>query len=423
MENEILIAILTKVVEEKFSNLPAVSGHRGPRGPSGPPGRDGKDFVFGEHEETIRGWCRELALAFEDLTPEQIESLRGPRGATGRDGRDFDFSEHEDVIKAWAKDFALKFQDLTPEQIESLRGPRGATGQDGKDGQAGKDFVYDENRERIAECIRRSVGEIKDDLRLRFSDLGPDEINSLRGPRGRDGNDGRNGRDFDFDEHSERLQLSLRKIFDGEKESFKLKFTELTEDEREGLKLRFTDLTEHDKAQIRGGRGARGQRGQAGRDGIDGKTGPQGPRGLPGPQGITGLAGRHGLDGTNGLDGRDAPRIIDIHIEQLDDEFYFVFEFSDGNVIRTDRVRLPEPSNYSMAVVRGKGRMNYETQIDEVDDDTTYIGKALPGSDTDQAKWQIQKISVDGTVTSFEWAGGNAGFVNIWDDRASLEYS
>lgn len=62
-------------------------------------------------------------------------------------------------------------------------------------------------------------------------------------------------------------------------------------------------------------------------------------------------------------------------------------------------------------------------RIDEVDAVDTYIGKADPGSVESAAVWQIQRLTVSGTVTSIEWADGNDEFNNVWDDRASLTYS
>lgn len=55
---------------------------------------------------------------------------------------------------------------------------------------------------------------------------------------------------------------------------------------------------------------------------------------------------------------------------------------------------------------------------------TEYVGLALPGSGSDEAKWQIKKLTYSGTaVVSSLFAGGNTNFTNIWDNRASLSYS
>lgn len=420
MENEILIALLTKMVEDKVSQLHLSHGQRGPRGQQGPRGEDGKSFIFSEHEETIKSWAKEYALKFNDLSTEEIEKIRGPRG---RDGRDFNFSEHEETIKSWAKEYALKFDDLTAEQISLLRGPRGRDGEDGSDG---KDFQFEEHRERIFGLVKESVGEIRESLRLKLSDLNADEINELRGPRGRDGRDGRDGSDFNFDEHRdyfESLRLKFSDLTDNEKDSLKLHFSMLTEEEKSSLKLKFSDLTEDERALIRGPRGPRGQRGSQGIEGKTGSIGPRGPQGLPGPRGVAGVAGLRGIDGSNGRDGKDAPTIVAIDIEQIGDEIIFIFEFSDGSVIRSDRMELPTPVNvYNGGISGGKSSMAYEIRIDEVSETVTYVGKALPGAETNNPVWQIRKIVVSGTETSIEWADGDAFQDNIWDNRISLTY-
>jgi hypothetical protein len=62
------------------------------------------------------------------------------------------------------------------------------------------------------------------------------------------------------------------------------------------------------------------------------------------------------------------------------------------------------------------------TRIDEVDANTTYIGRAAIGSATSSAVWRIKKIVVSGTVTSILWADGDMNFDNIWDNRTTLTY-
>lgn len=468
METEILIALFAKLIDERIEKMPVVAGPRGPRGSAGIPGADGKGFVFKEHEAVIRAWAQEFALKFEDFTTEQINSLRGPRGGAGRDGKDVDpadvekqirgvFSEisdslklkfadlsadeigqlrgprgrdgedgedfvladHEDVIRAWAKEFALKFEDLDEQQINALRGPKG---RDGKDGDAGRSFIFEENENAIRAIIVECVEGIREKLKLRFEDLDDEDIERLRGPRGRDGRDGRN---FVFDDHLDffnSLRLKFSDLTDAEKASLKLRFSHLTEDERATLKLRFTDLTEEDRALIKGARGARGQRG---RDGERGQTGLLGPRGLPGPRGISGLSGARGVDGANGAHGLDAPTIVAIDVEQRDDDIVFVFKFSDGSEIRSDRVKLPAQANYYSVAGGGGGgsnKVNYDTRVDEPSDDVTYVGKTIPGNAPADPLWQIQKITIVGTETIIEFADSDAKFDNVWDDRASLTY-
>lgn len=374
METEVLIALIGKMVDERLACLPSNSGNRGPRGFPGHDGQDGKDFSFTEHEGTIREWAKEFALSFEDLSAEQIEALRGPRGRDGASGVD------------------------------------------------GHSFVYEENRDAITQTIRGVLDELQPKLKLRFSDLTEEEIGQLRGARGRDGRD---GRDFIFDDHLDyfnSLRLKFSDLTDAEKDSLKLHFSQLTEEEKALLKLRFEDLTDDDKISLRGPRGLRGQRGSHGRDGKDGLS----IRGLPGPQGIRGLPGTQGVDGVDGADGADAPFITDIRLEENGNEINFVFEFSDGSVISTDRVELPQPVQYLMSAGGGAGsgrnKVDYETIVDEPSADTTYVGYALPGSATSGAVWKIKRLQVVGSETIIEYAGSNAHFDKVWDDRASLSY-
>ncbi len=62
-------------------------------------------------------------------------------------------------------------------------------------------------------------------------------------------------------------------------------------------------------------------------------------------------------------------------------------------------------------------------RIDEVSTDLIYIGSAEPGTLNAEAKWAIKKMIKAGTVTSIQWADGNASEDNIWDNRAILSYS
>lgn len=61
--------------------------------------------------------------------------------------------------------------------------------------------------------------------------------------------------------------------------------------------------------------------------------------------------------------------------------------------------------------------------FDEVDATTTYIGTAKAGTAVGDAKWQIRRIIITGTVTLFEFADSNDRYDNKWSDRASLNYS
>lgn len=51
----------------------------------------------------------------------------------------------------------------------------------------------------------------------------------------------------------------------------------------------------------------------------------------------------------------------------------------------------------------------------------SYVGKAVPGSATSSAVWQIKRIK--DTTDDKDWADGNFVYDNIWDNRTSLSYS
>lgn len=66
----------------------------------------------------------------------------------------------------------------------------------------------------------------------------------------------------------------------------------------------------------------------------------------------------------------------------------------------------------------------YATRVDFFSDTVIYRGEAAPGSAESSPVWRIRRITFapDGDATT-EWAGGTAGFAQVWDDRATLGYS
>lgn len=83
-------------------------------------------------------------------------------------------------------------------------------------------------------------------------------------------------------------------------DDLKLKFSDLTPEQKDELKLHFSDLTEEDKAELKGEKGDIGPQGLRGEQGIQGETGPQGPIGKTGPQGPVGPKGEQGVKGDKG---------------------------------------------------------------------------------------------------------------------------
>jgi hypothetical protein len=54
-----------------------------------------------------------------------------------------------------------------------------------------------------------------------------------------------------------------------------------------------------------------------------------------------------------------------------------------------------------------------------------YLGLAAPGTTVATAKWQIRKLTFDGSnhITAMEYANGSPNFNSVWNDRATLNYS
>lgn len=65
------------------------------------------------------------------------------------------------------------------------------------------------------------------------------------------------------------------------------------------------------------------------------------------------------------------------------------------------------------------------TTITRSDGQPTYEGRAAPGYGTDEAKWQVMKHFYDASnnLVKTIYANGNAGFVHIYDNRATFTYT
>lgn len=413
MKNAVLLALLTKLVEEKIESLPSATiGPRGRRGPTGPEGSPGKDFVFDEHAETIRAWAKEFALKFEDLTADQIGALRGPKGDSGRDGRDgkdFVFEEHKEFFQS----LKLKFEDLTAEEIAALRGARGESGRDGRDGKDGSDFDFDASKDQITAILSEVVAGMSEDLKLKFSDLTDEEVLKLRGPRGQRGSP---GRDFVFEEHREyfdSLRLKFEDLTQEEKDSLKARFSDFTEEEKSELRLTFEDLTTDQVSALRGPRGQKGARGAMGEKGDRGDTGLQGARGLPGPIGMKGLTGPQGPPGQPGEDGKDAPYVIRVETRQIKtDTFTLIFHFSDGSEKESDEFEIPHSTHtlrYVGGTIGGGGSGGGGTGPQGPPGESAYEIAVDNGFVGTEAEWLESLVGEDG-LSAYEVALAN-GFV------------
>jgi len=63
--------------------------------------------------------------------------------------------------------------------------------------------------------------------------------------------------------------------------------------------------------------------------------------------------------------------------------------------------------------------------IIRADGQPTYRGRAAPGYDTNEAKWQVVKYfySAADEVVKIIYAEGDAGFNHVYDERAGYTYT
>lgn len=61
--------------------------------------------------------------------------------------------------------------------------------------------------------------------------------------------------------------------------------------------------------------------------------------------------------------------------------------------------------------------------VHQASPETAYRGYALPGSNTSDGAWAIQKVSDNNGTLVHQWADGNSNFDKVWDDRENLQYS
>lgn len=97
-------------------------------------------------------------------------------------------------------------------------------------------------------------------------------------------------------------------------------------------------------------------------------------------------------------------------------EAHVIFDQSGLNM-----VEISSPGPQGPAGVGVEEDM-YDMEIDSSNPAAVYIGYAQPGTAKSDASWRIKKVSDTGTTVSIEWAGGTAGFNNVWSDRASYTY-
>jgi len=411
--------------------------------------------IIADHIEII---SESLKLKFSDLSGDEIGLLRGPKGRDG-DGFDFDESKEKitkiisDHIEIISESLKLKFSDLSGDEIGLLRGPKGRDGRDGLEGphgKDGKDFVFAETQGEISTLVSNYINEIKSDFKLKISDLNEEELLAIRGPRGQRG---KQGRDFSIEENADTINALIIAHITTVKEDLKLKFSELSEEERESLKLKFQDLTEEDRYSLKG---PRGQRGRQGRDGKDitpedvqtvveknkdllkGERGPLGPRGIPGISGSNGFS-------VQGPKGDSAPIITGIRVEEtVYDELSLEFDFSDGHTLITNKVQMPTKKLISHSTIytgsggggsttptstyEVKNVASYTIQNSDITLENTYPGATfyLPAAPTLGQEFRILSGTSLGSLTldgNGKNINGDASLILINYDSAPVQYN
>jgi len=71
--------------------------------------------------------------------------------------------------------------------------------------------------------------------------------------------------------------------------------------------------------------------------------------------------------------------------------------------------------------VTHKGTYDCLIKVNSGDSNITYFGKAVPGTATSAASWQIKEVDTT-SGSEIRYADGDANFDNIWDNRESLSY-
>jgi hypothetical protein len=428
VKKEVFLALVSSMIEEAVLNIETLTGPRGPRGFRG---ESGKDFSIEDAipiiHQAIEDNRESLKLKFSDLSEEDKSSLVGPRGKDGRhgvDGKDASLEDISEVVLSHKESLKLKFSDLSEEDKSSLVGPRG------KDGRHGKSIDFEECLESLKTYLYSYVESNLDRLKLKFNDLSEEDIESIRGPqgaRGYRGEKGEDGKDFDWEEYRPEILQKISKLV----EENKLTFSKLTPEERDSLKLHFEDLTFEERKLLKGPRGQRGKQGIQGEVGPKGEKGDRGnigPRGIPGVQGIRGISG---VDGKDGKDGEDASEITKVSIQSTEKDMYFVFEFSDGTILRTNKVDLPSIIHTYYAMGGGgngnggsgqDGKSAYEVAVDE-----GFIGTeqewldSLVGEDGIDGKSAYEVAVDEGFIgTEQEWLDSLVGQDGI-DGKSAYE--
>lgn len=327
---------------------------------------------------------------------EEVQTLRGPVGLTGAQG-----PKGDKGVKGDKGDQGIRGDKGDP----GLRGEKGERGETGPQGERGADGQRGTQGERGEKGEKGEIG-----------------LPGLTGPKGDKGDEGKQGPQGERGERGEK-----------------------------------------------GERGVQGADGAPGADGARGEPGPPGPKGEKGDVGSQGIPGEKGEKGEKGDPGTPAPdykkqfeealesfnKRLTENASKVDDNIqkqinkinqslstiggggsYKLVDNADvdksaiRNVVE-NAILIYDPAKKKFIAesfvnvlerLRTDLEVQYNRLIDTVDN-YIYIGEALPGTATSEAKWRIKRVDQQsGDDYDIIWADGTADFVKIWDDRLSLTY-
>lgn len=74
-------------------------------------------------------------------------------------------------------------------------------------------------------------------------------------------------------------------------------------------------------------------------------------------------------------------------------------------------------------VVQAAQVAQYQNKVEDISTGVFLVGRAVEGSGTSEAVWQIKKVVevVDGMI--FYFANGSDNYNKVWDDRSSYTYN
>jgi hypothetical protein len=228
------------------------------------------------------------------------------------------------------------------------------------------------------------------------------------------------------------------------------------------------------KAGLKGDKGDQGPKGDTGATGQRGETGPQGIQGPKGERGVAGPAGNDGAPGPRGETGpQGEPGVAPNYREEFENALEAFNTRLTENAHRVDGniQKQIDKINRSLGTLGGGGsyklvdnadvdksaiknvvenailiydpvskkfkaesfinildRLKAELEVQynrliDTDGQYIYIGEALPGTDTSEAKWRIKRVDQKaGDDYDIIWADGTAELTKVWDDRLTLTY-